>query len=47
MKNNIKKAPVKFEEGLLNFQHFMLFFFFSPNQRYHHLNPLSTIDENS
>ena len=26
MKNNIKKAPVKFREDLLYFQHFMLIF---------------------
>ena len=26
MKNNIKKAPVKFREDRLYFQHFMLFF---------------------
>ena len=31
MKNNIKKAPVKFQEDLLYFQHFMLIFVFAPN----------------
>ena len=31
MKNNINKAPVKFREDLLYFQHFMLFFVFAPN----------------
>ena len=30
MKNNIKKAPVKFREYLLYFQHFMLIFVFAP-----------------
>ena len=29
MKNNIKKAPVKFQEDLLCFQHFMLIFVFA------------------
>ena len=29
--NNVKKAPVKFGEGLLYFQHFMLIFVFAPN----------------
>ena len=32
MKNNIKKAPVKFWEDLLYFQHFMQIFVFAPNQ---------------
>ena len=31
MKNNIKKAPVKFLEDLLYFQHFMQIFIFAPN----------------
>ena len=31
MKNNIKKAPVKFWEDLLYFQHFMQIFVFAPN----------------
>ena len=31
MKNNIKKAPVKFWEDLLHFQHFMQIFVFAPN----------------
>ena len=31
MKNNIKKAPVKFWEDLLYFQHFMLIFVCVPN----------------
>ena len=31
MKNNIKKAPVKFWEDLLYFQHFMQIFAFGPN----------------
>ena len=32
MKNNIKKAPVKFWEDLLYFQHFMQIFVFALNQ---------------
>ena len=32
MKDNIKKAPAKFQEELLYFQHFMLIFVFAPNQ---------------
>ena len=31
MKNNIKKAPVKFRKDLLYFQHFMPIFVFAPN----------------
>ena len=31
MRNNIKKAPVKFREDLLYFHHFMLMFVFDPN----------------
>ena len=31
MKNNIKKAPVKFWEDLLDFQLFMQIFVFAPN----------------
>ena len=31
MKNNIKKAPVKFWEDLLCFQHFMQIFVCAPN----------------
>ena len=31
MKNNIKKAPVKFRKDLLYFQHFMLIFVFALN----------------
>ena len=31
MKNNIKKASVKFLEDLLNFQHVMQIFVFVPN----------------
>ena len=38
MKNNTKKAPVKFQDDLLYFQHFMLIFVFVPNCDYHHLN---------
>ena len=38
MKNNIKKAPVKFWEDLLYFQHFMqIFVFFLQISDYHHL----------
>ena len=37
MKNNIKKAPVKFQEDLLNFHHFMLIFVFAQISDYHHL----------
>ena len=37
MKNNIKKAPVKFREDLLYFQHFMLIFVFAQISDYHHL----------
>ena len=36
MKNNIKRAPVKFREDGLYFQHFMLIFVFVSD--YHHLN---------
>ena len=32
MKNNIKKATVKFREDRLYFQHFMLFLACAPNQ---------------
>ena len=32
MINNIKKAPVKFSEDLLYFQHFMEIFVFAPYQ---------------
>ena len=38
MKNNIKKAPVKFREDPLYFQHFMLIFVFAQISDYHHLN---------
>ena len=31
MKNNIKKAPVKFWEDLLYFKHIMQIFVFAPN----------------
>ena len=31
MKNNIKKAPIKFWEDLLYFQHFMQIFVLAPN----------------
>ena len=31
MKKNVKKAPVKFQEDLLYFQHFMLIFVYAPN----------------
>ena len=34
---NIKKAPVKFQEDLLYFQHFMLIFVFAQINDYHHL----------
>ena len=37
MKNNIKKAPVKFREDGLYFQHFMLFLTLSQISDYHHL----------
>ena len=40
MKNNIKKAPVKFWEDLLYFQHFMLIFVFPQISDYHHLKTL-------
>ena len=33
MKNNIKKAPAKFWEDMLYFQHFMQIFVFAPTQR--------------
>ena len=36
MKNNIKRASVKFREDLLYFQHFMLIFVYISD--YHHLN---------
>ena len=32
MKNNIKKASLKFWEDLLYFQHFVQTFVFAPNQ---------------
>ena len=38
MKNNIKKAPVKFWDDLLYCQHFMLIFVLSQMGDYHHLN---------
>ena len=38
MKNNIKKAPVKFREDLLSFQHFMLILSLPQISDYHHLN---------
>ena len=38
MKNNIKKAPVKFWEDLLYFQHFMQIFVLLQISDYHHLN---------
>ena len=38
MKNNIKKAPVKFREDLMYFQHFMLILSLSQIIDYHHLN---------
>ena len=37
MKNNIKKATVKFREDLLYLQHFMLSFVFVQISDYHHL----------
>ena len=37
MKNNIKKASVKFREDLLYFQHFMLIFVLPQDSDYHHL----------
>ena len=38
MKNNMKKAPVKFREDLLYFQHFMLIFLSLPQiSDYHYL----------
>ena len=40
MKNNIKKAPVKFRKDLLYFQHFMLIFVFPQISDYHHLNDI-------
>ena len=41
MKNSIKKAPVKFREDLLYFQHFMLFLSLSQISDYHYLNLLT------
>ena len=38
MKNNIKKAPVKFQEDGLYFQHFMLILSLPQISDYHHLN---------
>ena len=38
MKNNIKKAPVKFREDKLYFPHFMQIFVFAPISDYNHLN---------
>ena len=43
MKNNIKKAPVKFREDGLYFQHFMLFLSLSQISDYHHLKGISLI----
>ena len=40
MKNNIKKAPVKFWEDLVYFQHFMQIFVLAPN---HHLNNFDSL----
>ena len=40
MKHNIKKAPVKFREDLLYFQHFILIL--SQIGDYHHLNEPTT-----
>ena len=37
MKNNIKKAPVKFRDDLLYFQHFIIFLFLPQISDYHHL----------
>ena len=37
MKNNLKKAPVKFREDLLYFQHFMLILSLPQISDYHHL----------
>ena len=37
MKNNIKKAPLKFREDRLYFQRFMLIFVFTQIRDYHHL----------
>ena len=37
MKNNVKKAPVKFWEDLLYFQHFMQILFLLQISDYHHL----------
>ena len=41
MKNNIKKAPVKFREDLLYSQHFMLILSLPQISDYHHLNVVS------
>ena len=38
MKINVKKAPVKFCEDLLYFQHFVQIFVLSQISDYHHLN---------
>ena len=44
MKNKIKKAPVKFWEDLLYFQHFMQIFVFLQISDYHHLKIQFFID---
>ena len=42
MKNKLEKAPVKFREDLLYFQHFMLIFLSLPQiSDYHHLKHAS------
>ena len=43
MKNNIKKAPVKFQEDLLYFQHFMQILSLFQISDYRHLNLGSSI----
>ena len=43
MKNNIKKALVKFQEGLLYFQHFIQTLFLLQISDYHHLKYIHSV----
>ena len=44
MKNNIKKAPVKFQEDLLYSQHFMLILSLPQISDYHHLKETPVLE---
>ena len=43
MRNNTKKASIKFWKDLLYFQHLIQIFVFSPVSYYHHLNNSATM----